>query len=395
MAVYGSDKKKTKILYIQQNTDSFAGVEHVLDTICSELSRKYGHALEIDVLYTSVHKNRPPEKPSYNEIERISHSRFHLMRICRRVVAEKDYALVVIPQIEPAVIVLMACLGIRRHFAVYLHGNPHRERSHWKAKILFFLMKAYFLQRVTDVFGTSPRQLESFKALFNSQVRGTWLPNPVRRFDPDMGTSEGDPDTVTFVNVGRFAYQKGQDILISAFFELTKVRQNVRLKVVGYGEGEAALREQVRQLNLQEVVSFEYFPDSPAPALASSDVFVSTSRWEGWSLAICEALRFGLPVVSTDCEFGPSDILIDPRLGLLVHPDRVSELVDAMTHYVDNLAVEKSHSSYRQDYVARFDVGQVVNVHAAALLTAAGGAVAEDTGRPFVLQRGAESGRQA
>jgi glycosyltransferase involved in cell wall biosynthesis len=367
-----SSTSKTKILYIQQNTRSFAGIEHVLDTICSELARRYGDKIEVDVLYTSVHANRPPEKPAYNEIQCLTHGRFDLMRACRRVVKSKDYALVVIPQIEPAAIVMIACIGIRRNFALYLHGNPHRERSHWKAKVLFFMMKTYLLRYVSGTFGTSPRQLESFKAMFNSSVRQTWLPNPVRRFDISESDGVDRGGDVTFVNVGRFAYQKGQDMLISAFSELTKARQNVRLKLVGYGPDEVKLRDQVRRLKLESLVSFEYFPDSPSPALTASDIFVSTSRWEGWSLAICEALRFGMPVISTDCQFGPSDILVDQRLGRLVAPDSRDDLVAAMIYYADHLGEEKGHSEYRKDYVARFDVDRVVDIHANALLIAAG-----------------------
>jgi len=98
---------------------------------------------------------------------------------------------------------------------------------------------------------------------------------------------------------------------------------------------------------------------------------MSTSRWEGWSLAICEALRFGLPVVSTDCDFGPSDILTDPRLGRLTALNDENQLVDAMTYYVDNLAAEKAHASYRKDYIDRYSAENVVQLHASALESAA------------------------
>jgi glycosyltransferase involved in cell wall biosynthesis len=372
MEIVGVDNTtpKIKILYIQQHTRSFAGVEHVIDTVCSEISKKYGAIFDIDVLYTSSHANRPPGKPSYHEIECLTHGRFDLMRTCRRVVKSKDYALVIIPQIEPAVIVMMACLGIRRNFAVYLHGNPQRERSHWKAKLLFFIMKAYFLRRLSNVFGTSPRQLESFNTMFRSRVHHTWLPNPVRRFEMAERKQQGDQGSVTFINVGRFDYQKGQDILISAFYELTKTHRNVKLKVVGYGATEANLREMVDKLNLQSVVSFEYFPDSPAPALIESDVYISTSRWEGWSLAICEALRFGLPVISTNCDFGPSDILVDSRLGKLIEEGAIKQLAAAMSYYADHLDDEMAHADYRKNYIGRFDVDRVVVEHANALLAA-------------------------
>ena len=364
---------RKKILYIQPGTSSFAGIERVVDTICAALSDKYAADFDIDVLYTSQHKNRPNEKQGYNTIDRIAHNRRELMLVLRSVFKGKDYDLIVVPQIEPTVICMIACIGIRRNFAMHLHGNPRLEPSHLKAKILFFLMRIYFIKRLSYVFGTSPKQLESFKAMFKSKVRQYWLPNPVRRFDALRMKPDEERGYVTFVNVGRFSVQKGQDILLKAFAELHKVRANVKLKVVGYGQGEAELRDQIKRLNLEAVVSVEHYPDNPSPALAASDVYVSTSRWEGWSLAICEALRFGLPVVSTDCEFGPSDILVDRRLGLLVPVAGGEELVNAMIYYCDNLDSELTHAEFRQSFIDSYDTEHVVDVHADALRLASRG----------------------
>ncbi|TIX90874.1 glycosyltransferase [Rhizobium sp. P44RR-XXIV] len=361
---------RKKILYIQPGTSSFAGIERVVDTICTALSDKYAADFDIDVLYTSQHKNRPSDSQSYNTIDRIVRNRRELMLVLRSVFKGKDYDLIVVPQIEPTVICMIASIGIRRNFAMHLHGNPRLEPSHLKAKILFLLMRIYFIRRLSYVFGTSPKQLESFRAMFKSKVRQYWLPNPVRRFDALRNKPNEERGYVTFVNVGRFSVQKGQDILLRAFAELHKVRENVKLKVVGYGPGEAELRDQIKRLNLETVVSVEHYPDNPSPALAASDVYVSTSRWEGWSLAICEALRFGLPVVSTDCEFGPSDILVDRRLGLLVPVAGGEELVNAMIYYCDNLETELSHAEFRQSFIDSYDTERVVDVHADALRVA-------------------------
>ncbi|MDM9625177.1 glycosyltransferase [Rhizobium sp. S152] len=366
-------QRRMKILYIQPGTSAFAGIERVVDAVCTMLADRFPEDFEVDVLYTSVHKNRPTEARGYNVIDRVAYGRLDLMRIFRSVIKSKDYSVVVVPQIEPTVICMAACIGLNRRFAVHLHGNPKRERSHFKAKILFFMMRVYFLSRVSYVFGTSPRQLDSFKKMFNSRVPQVWVPNPVRAFDlsetPPSGASSG---TVTFVNVGRFAFQKGQDILLQAFSELVRIRPNVKLRIVGYGIGEADLRAEISRLGIDAYVSIEHYPINPQPALATSDVYISTSRWEGWSLAICEALRFGLPVISTDCEFGPSDILVDPRLGRLVPVSGRKPLVDAMAYYYDNLSLEILHSEFRKAFIDRYSPERVVEIHAEALRIAAG-----------------------
>ncbi|KRB49329.1 alpha-mannosyltransferase [Rhizobium sp. Root708] len=359
---------RRRVLYIQPGTAVFAGIERVVDTVCAGLAERFSGEFEIDVLYTTGHDYRPP-CPKYNVIEVRPRGRLQLMLMFRKVIKSKDYDLVVVPQIEPAVIAMASCLGLPRKFAIHLHGNPRREKSHLKARILFLLMRRYFLHRASYVFGTSSKQLASFQEMFPSKIPQKWLPNPVRRFE---GADNGnrDPEHVTFVNVGRFSFQKGQDILLEAFAELVKQRPQARLKMVGHGIGDRDLRKQIQRLSIEAVVQVERHPIDPQPALAASDVYVSTSRWEGWSLAICEALRFGLPVISTDCEFGPSEILIEDRLGRLVSKTGGSSLVDAMIYYCDNLDAEKQHDHFRKDYVDRFSEEKIVKIHAEALLLA-------------------------
>jgi glycosyltransferase involved in cell wall biosynthesis len=360
---------RLKVLYILPPTKSYAGIERVIDEICSELAQKYGAEIDLDVLYTSAYKGAN-DRPAYNKIQENVRGRLDLMRTVRRIARRKDYQLVVVPQVESTVLYWVSCLGTGRKFVLYLHGNPRCEMSHLKAKIMFFVMRAVVLHRLAAVFGTSPKQLRAFRAMFPHRAPHYWVPNPVRTFD-DVALERSASEAVTFVKVGRFAYQKGHDILVRAFARVHAARPNARLVLVGYGAGEPALREQIETLGLRDVVRIEHLPHSPEPALAAADVYVSASRWEGWSLAICEALRFGLPVVATDCEFGPSDILTDRRLGRLTPPGDEAALAEGMIHYFDNLEEAREAAAYRRSYVERFDAGVVVHAHADALAAAA------------------------
>ncbi|CAN7604822.1 glycosyltransferase [Phenylobacterium sp. LjRoot219] len=363
---------RLKVLYVLPPTKSYAGVERVVDEICSEIADKY-QSIDLDVLFTSSY-DAAQASPRYNRIQERVSGRLDLLRTVRRVAAHKPYDLVVAPQVEATVLFWLACLGLGRRFVLYLHGNPRRERSHYKAKILFALMRRLVVHRLGGVFGTSPKQLASFRRMFPSAAPHYWVPNPVRRFDPDGPDAPPSPGLIRFAKVGRFSYQKGHDQLLRAFSRLYEQRKDVRLVLVGYGVEEPRLRAQIDALGLDEVVEIAHHPFDPAPTLRETDVYVSASRWEGWSLAICEALRFGLPVVATDCEFGPSDILADRRLGRLTPPGDEAALAEAMLYYCDNLEAERASAPFRQAYVARFDVERVVHVHAEAL-TAIVGAV--------------------
>lgn len=359
-----------KVLYILPPTKSYAGVERVVDEICSEISGKY-RCIELDVLFTSAY-DAAQTSPHYNRIQERVSGRWDLLRTVRRVAGRKPYDLVVVPQVEATVLFWLACAGLGRRLVLYLHGNPRRERSHYKAKILFALMKHLVVHRLGGVFGTSPKQLASFRQMFPSTTPDYWVPNPVRRFDIDGAEVSGASGAIRFAKVGRFSYQKGHDLLLRAFSRVYETRKDVRLTLVGYGVEEPRLRAQIQALGLCGVVEIKHQPFNPQPALLETDVYVSASRWEGWSLAICEALRFGLPVVATDCEFGPSDILTDSRLGRLTPAGDEAALAAAMLYYCDHLDEERAHAPFRRAYVARFDVERVVHVHAEALTQIAG-----------------------
>jgi len=363
--------KITRVLYIVPPTRSFAGIERVTDSICSALATGYRNEFAISVLYTSPLEQIVGQLRPYEVILSFSKGRLDLLRRVRKKVALGRFDLVVVPQVESTALFWLCCLGIRRRFILYLHGNPRLERRSFKARVLFKAMKLLVLPRLACIFGTSPRQLEAFQTDYPSKIEHIWVPNPVRSFDtPVPAPAIGRP--VRFVTVGRFAYQKGYDILLHAFAAFSETRGDTELALVGYGEEEPAIRNLIDELGLTDRVKIEHFPDSPSIPLSNSDVYLSGARWEGWSLAICEALRFGLPVVAFDCDFGPSDIIVDDRLGRLVPLGDIASFVAAMVYYHDHVVEERRHALYRIDYIDRFSLDKAVHAHARALLAADG-----------------------
>jgi len=365
--------EKTRVLYIVPPTRSFAGIERVTDSICAALATEYGGDLDISVLYTSPFEQIVGQPRPYEVILSFSDGRLDLLRRVRKTIAGGRFDLVVVPQVEATAVFWLCCLGIKRRFILYLHGNPRLERRCFKASLLFEAMRFLVLPRLARVFGTSPRQLDAFRSDYPSKVEHVWVPNPVRSFDtPAPLPAPAIDRPIRFVTVGRFAYQKGYDILLRAFAAFCEKRRDAELALVGYGEEEPAIRALIDELGLAGRVTIEHYPDSPAIPLSNSDVYLSGARWEGWSLAICEALRFGLPVVAFDCEFGPSDIVGDDRLGRLVPLGDTAGFVTAMVHYHDHVVSERRHAQYRVDYIDRFSLDKVVHAHARALLAADG-----------------------
>lgn len=131
--------------------------------------------------------------------------------------------------------------------------------------------------------------------------------------DPWFGPDE--PPVV--VGVGRLAPQKDFATLIRAFARARRGRP-ARLVLLGEGPERSTLQRLVAELGLSADVRLAGFAPNPYPYLGRADVLASSSRWEGLPTVLIEALALGTPVVATDCESGPREILEDGRLGSLV-----------------------------------------------------------------------------
>lgn len=125
----------------------------------------------------------------------------------------------------------------------------------------------------------------------------------------------GEPPVI--LAVGRLTRQKDFPTLIRAF-HLVRRDRPARLLILGDGEERAALEELVRGLGLEHDVSLGGFTEHPYPYMARAAVFVLSSAWEALPVVLLEALTLGTPIVATDCDSGPQEILEGGRWGTLV-----------------------------------------------------------------------------
>ncbi|MFP4212738.1 MAG: glycosyltransferase [Desulfohalobiaceae bacterium] len=128
---------------------------------------------------------------------------------------------------------------------------------------------------------------------------------------------------------GRLTRQKGFDVLLQAFARLC-TQQPCRLLILGEGPLRPQLQKQIQDLGLKDLVQMPGFRANPYAYMARADLFVLSSRFEGSPNSLKEALALGTPVVATDCNSGPRQILQDGRFGPLVQVDDPYGLALAM-----------------------------------------------------------------
>jgi glycosyltransferase involved in cell wall biosynthesis len=134
----------------------------------------------------------------------------------------------------------------------------------------------------------------------------------------------------TVITVGRHAEQKDHETLLRSFARV-RSRVEARLVLVGQGPLRGSLEALARDLHIEDSVIFAGWKSNPFAWMARADLFVLSSRFEGFGNVIVEAMACGLPVISTDCPSGPREILRDGADGVLVPVGNVDALAHAMT----------------------------------------------------------------
>lgn len=165
-------------------------------------------------------------------------------------------------------------------------------------------------------------------------------------------------DKPVLLGIGRLGRQKNFELLIHAF-NIVRTEIDCRLLILGEGRRRTHLERLVKRLGMTDSVELSGFVGNPFAYLAKADLFVLSSLWEGSPNALTEALALGVPVVSTDCESGPREILQDGRIGSLVPIGDVGKFAqtiidtltnpppnDLLTSAVADYTIEKATRSY-------------------------------------------------
>ena len=176
--------------------------------------------------------------------------------------------------------------------------------------------------------------LSKIKVIYNPVVKSDLLEKAKAPIEHPW-FALGQPPVI--LGAGRLVQQKDFPTLVKAF---AIVRQHYPSRLMILGDGELSLRNQlnalVRELGLEDEVTFPGFVDNPYAYMARATVFVLSSIYEGFGNVVAEALAVGTPVVSTDCESGPAEILEGGKYGKLVPVGDFQALADGILATLNN-----------------------------------------------------------
>lgn len=256
---------------------------------------------------------------------------------------------------------------ILRNVPLAIH-TVHNMAEHEADRIGRMINKIAFKHKVVPV-GISEVVGRSIEKTYGEPCR-VMIPNgiPVEKYGHSPAlrclwrAKEALPeDAVVFTFVGRLETQKNPMLLVEAFRRVTDPRSH--LVFIGCGTLLRQLEKAVSLYGLEKRVHFLGERMDIADALASADVFVLGSDWEGNPLSVMEAMAAGLPVIAT--RVGGVPELVE-NAGILIRPGDAGGFAGAMEYLLNNPQARADISrSARARAVARFRVEQMVEAYEA------------------------------
>jgi glycosyltransferase involved in cell wall biosynthesis len=179
--------------------------------------------------------------------------------------------------------------------------------------------------------------------------------NPPRRSLPRLC----QPQRKRLLAVGRLEPVKNFDALISAFARLARAFPDWDLVILGEGPERTRLASMIGRLGLVQRVAMPGTAGNIAYWYGQADLFALTSLSEGFPNVLAEAMAHGVPAVSVDCNTGPRNIIRHGVDGLLVPPDDIAALSDALARVMGDVALRRQLASCSVQARERFSVEKI------------------------------------
>lgn len=199
------------------------------------------------------------------------------------------------------------------------------SQGHWTSRVFkenTELEKSYY-KKFNDLVFVSNSAKEGFIKIFGDNFPKMHVkynpiiaPDVIRKSKDEISDIVKPTDKKLLVTSGRLVSQKGFDNLLEACNKLNKDGVKYELWILGEGWGRSSLEELIEKYNLYNIKLLGY-KDNPHKYIKEGNLFVCSSRNEGFSLVIAEAMILGLPVISTNCS-GPNELLNFGEYGFMV-----------------------------------------------------------------------------
>lgn len=336
------------------------GAEKV-SSIWSNYWIKEGH--EVSILILSKQQNdfflfSEKIKKTYIKYPtfKIFRNLYRIFRI-RKIIKNKNPDLIISLTSGPNVISILANLFLETKLIVTEHTYPPLE------KLGFFkrLLKKYIYYFATTVIVlTKESQNWIVNNTYSKDIRV--INNPIEYPIQNLNPYKKPPDSSNkfILNCGRLHYEKGQDMLITAFSLIEKDFPEWSLYILGEGMERNSLQNLIYNFHLEKRIFLPGWAGNLHDWYSEANIFAFSSRFEGFGNALAEAKMYGKACISFDCLSGPREIISNRKDGILVTPNDIEELSSSLKELMENKTIRHNLSLNAIKERSKFSVSKTM-----------------------------------
>ncbi|MGL4852014.1 MAG: glycosyltransferase family 4 protein [Phocaeicola sp.] len=231
------------------------------------------------------------------------------------------------------------------------------DKENKRGFIKILIQKIWNKQLVEEI-----QKLDYFVVL-TEQDRALWtelnskkiktISNPLPFYSPNPSTCTEK----SVVIVARYCYQKGFDLLFDAWKKVIEKHPDWMLHI--YGENGPEITTYIEELGIASNCKLHPPTSNIEKELIKHSIFVLSSRFEGFGMVLCEAMACGLPCVSFDCHYGPSEIIKHNEDGLLVKDGDTKALAEGLITLIEDEELRKKMGQNAYRNISRMDISKI------------------------------------